>query len=100
MGLGYFWPQTCCRALQFNELRRHFDSDLGQSHFLRTSLAPAFGTLLLRGEACAALTRSQNALVSRAIAKASGDPPQARDNPADRTVRHVCSHLSARHANQ
>lgn len=39
MGLGYFWPQTCGRALQFNYLRRHFDSDLGHSHL--PSLASA-----------------------------------------------------------
>ena len=35
MGWGYFWPQTCGRALEFNRLRRYFDSDLGQTQHIR-----------------------------------------------------------------
>jgi hypothetical protein len=39
MGWGYFWPQTCGRALKFNYLRRYFDSGLGHSHLLALTVA-------------------------------------------------------------
>ena len=39
MGWGYFWPQTCGRALKFNYLRRYFDSGLGQTRLLALTVA-------------------------------------------------------------